>query len=189
MKTSRLYNGKMLPEFVFSATVKHCLFFELNVIFEDDFLTQFKEFLDGNNISSITIKNLTPKLFSFEEEIVVKNLIKSMKDIVHLEVKQDYIAETASFYMLVEQSIIFSAHDNEIFCIYIDRELWVAIFAFNNRSDEKFFIKLGNINIIEYFKLNFKDNTSYAEYSLILESNWLKMSDENSWKTTGGKPT
>src|ERR1700722_5108260 len=140
METSELYNGKSLPEFVFNATVKHCLFFELNIIFEHEFLTQFKEFLDDNHIFSITIKNLVPKLFSFEEEIVVENLIKTMKDIVHLEIKQDYINETASFYMLVEQGIIFSARDNEIFCIYIDRELWVAIFAFNNRSDEKFFI-------------------------------------------------
>src|SRR5450755_4637627 len=103
MKTSGLYNGKMLPEFVFNATIKHCLFFELNVIFEDEFLTHFKEFLDGNNIFNITIKNLVPKLFSFEQEIMVKNLKTYIKDIIHREIKQDYIDEIASFYMLVEQ--------------------------------------------------------------------------------------
>jgi hypothetical protein len=172
MKNTGIYNGKMLPEFVFHASVKNYLFFELNVIFESDFIFLFKEFLETKNIVSITVKNLVPELFSFEKEVPVRNLENSFKDATCNETKQDYVAMGASFYMLVEQGIIFSNQDDETFCIFLDREMWVAILALKNVDDENYFRKLEPINFIQYFNLTFGDLPGYADYIEKLKFNW-----------------
>jgi hypothetical protein len=167
-----LYNGKMLPEFVFNTSTKNCLFFELNRIFENEFIVLFKEFLDSKNILSITIKNLIPELFLFEDEISVNNFESSYYEATQSKIEQNYIAGKASFYMLVEQGIIFNNQDKETFCIFLDREIWVAILALKNVNDLNYFRKLDPINFIEYFNLTLGDLPGYAEYGEKLKSNW-----------------
>lgn len=162
----------MLPEFVFNSTIKKCLFFELNVIFEDDFIIHFKEFLESKNILSITIKNLVPELFIFEKEVLVNNLENSFKDATCKETKQDFVDMGASFYMLVEQGLIFSNQNNEEFCMFLDRETWIAILALKNLNDENYFRELDPVNFMEYVNLTLGDLPGYIEFQKKLKSNW-----------------
>lgn len=172
MKTIGLYNGKMLPEFVFNARIDNCLFYELNLIFDDEFIIPFREFLVSKNILSITVKNLVPELFTFEEEVLLKNFESSFKDATCNETKQDYIDAPVSLYMMVEQGLIFSKQDEE-FCIFLDRELWIAIIALKNVADKKYFNELTSINFIEYFNQTLGDLPGYADFGGRLKSNWI----------------
>jgi hypothetical protein len=168
-----MYNGKKLPEYLFNTNIKNCLFFELNEIFENNFLNAFNAFLKNENVLQIVVENIEPKGFIFKEYIDTYNFENEFKRACITEKDQKYINQSMSFYMLVSKGIIYSPKNKDLFCIYLDRELWIAIFAFKNYSDHAYFMNLNTVDFAKYFETNYKELFLGSDFNSELKSNWF----------------
>jgi hypothetical protein len=169
---SYLYNHQQFPDYVFNNTNLNYLFVPFNVVFENDFLLELKNFLQKHDISNITIENTEPNEFTFKQEVPVSKMPNSFSECVTAETIKTFNGSTISFYMLTDQSVIYTNEAPGLFAIVLDRHYWIGIIGLSNASDLHFFTQFAEQNMIGHLTANAANGRLTQQLKRKLKTNW-----------------
>ena len=169
---SNLFNYQSFPEYVFRKADLNYLFLPFNVVFDNDFLFRFRKFLEKHNILTISIENVKPNEFQFTSEVSVNQMPNSFKQCVSTDDIKAYGNTTISFQMLTEQGLIYASAAEELFCIVLERNYWIAIIGLSNSSDVHFFTEFAEENIIDHLSNSLNSEQLSQQLIRTAKTNW-----------------
>lgn len=173
-----MYNGKLLPEYIFDLRVQKVLFFEFHYVFHEEFLKALKEHLKANLISEIKVENLNPPSLHFNEVVEVEGLPTSFFNVTKSTLKQeDYSISDLSLHMVTETTVISPATKENVFCIVMHRDLDIAIMGLEKPSDRMWYegLDIGGLDDVEaHMAVNFKNEILPDDFKGKFMKNWYK---------------
>lgn len=171
MNPEVLYNGKEFPEYIFNKRNLVCLFFEFDLIFDEEFWNIFKKYLEENEINKIVIENMQPD-YLFKEEISVRDMPNSFLQAVNTENLEGYFSFKASLHMLTELCLIYPTDGKDNFCLVLQREYELAILGLPNSKHTEIFNELIIKDLLDYLTICFRGNDVPEDFKNIILSNW-----------------
>jgi hypothetical protein len=166
-----LYNGKKFPDYVFKETVASYLFVEFDFIFDEEFWSIFKRFLEENNIKEIIVENLEPD-YPFVERIEVKDLPEKYIKCVKSMTLSGFFADNASLYMITELCLIYTPEDKALFCIVLDRAYDLGIIGFSTLRHADVVGNLDIKDVPDYLTMIFGGKELPNAFKDTLYRNW-----------------
>jgi len=172
MSKKTLYNGKLLPDYVFGGNDLHYLFFEFDFIFTNGFWKILVPYLEAHSISRLALEDKNLKQGSFYKEVPVKNFQALFNENTYKVGPLGGFSLKTAIYMVTDRALLFAPEDPRLFCLFLDRNYWLCLFATTDRDSLRVFKSHCIKNPAEYLSTHFTGDSLPDNFLEKLKANY-----------------